>query len=298
MIGTPRFISVRNRKIVPIAKDKCAAFRRLHESGCFVVPNPWDAGSARYLQSLGFKALSTTGSTAAWADGEPDGTGRLDRMLTVSRRIIDACDIPVTVDFEGGYAQDPAEVARNVTGVLETGLAGMSIEDWSGDEDKPLADLPDALARLKAARAAIDRSGSGAFLTARTECFPLGHPDPLPEALRRVAAFAAAGADCVYVPGITTEEQIRAVVRAAGRTPVTLAITKATRFTVASVAALGVRRISLGAALARAAWGEFMRAAQEIAGAGTFDALERAVPFGELDGFFREDLARRKRSAG
>ncbi len=283
---------------MPIAKDKCAAFRRLHESGCFVVPNPWDAGSARYLQSLGFKALSTTGSTAAWADGEPDGTGRLDRMLAVSRKIIDASDVPVTVDFEGGFAQDPAEVARNVTGVLETGLAGLSIEDWSGDDGKPLAELEEALARLKAARAAIDRSGSGAFLTARTECFPLGHPDPFPEALRRVAAFAAAGADCVYVPGLTTEEQIRAVVKAAGSTPVTLAITKATRFTVASVAALGVRRISLGAALARAAWGEFMRAAQEIAGQGTFDALGRAVPFGELDGFFRQDQARRKRGPG
>lgn len=283
---------------MPISKDKCAAFHRLHESGCFVVPNPWDAGSARYLQSLGFKALSTTSSTAAWADGEPDGTGRLERMLAVSRKIIDACDIPVTVDFEGGYAQEPVDVERNVSGALDTGLAGLSIEDWSGDEDKPLADLGDALARLKAARAAIDRSGSGAFLTARTECFPLGHPNPLPEALRRIAAFSAAGADCVYVPGITTEEQIRAVVKAAGKTPVTLAITRPTGLSVSAAARLGVRRISLGAALARAAWGEFMRAAKEISEQGTFDALARAVPFGELDGFFRQDQAQRKRDRG
>ncbi|MBI1779491.1 MAG: isocitrate lyase/phosphoenolpyruvate mutase family protein [Proteobacteria bacterium] len=278
---------------MPDSATKRKEFRRLHEAGCFVIPNPWDIGSARYLQGMGFKALATTSAGAAWSAGAPDNGVSLEEMLAHIRDIVAATDIPVNADFEGGYADEPEGVARNVTRAVGTGLAGLSIEDSTGRKEKPLYDLALAVERIKAARAAIDRTGSGVLLTARAECFLVGHPDPLPESLRRLEAYAAAGADCLYAPGIRTAEQIQAVVKTAAAKPVNLLV-GAPGLTVSKIGELGVRRISVGGTLARAAWGEFIRAAKEIAEEGSFGAFGRAVPFAEINGFFRTDLDKRK----
>jgi 2-methylisocitrate lyase-like PEP mutase family enzyme len=276
---------------------KRADFRRLHESGCFVIPNPWDIGSARYLQHLGFKALATTSSGVAWTMGLPDNGVGLDSMLDHLARIAAASDLPVNADFEGGYAEEPAGVAANVARAIDTGVAGLSIEDSTGRSDKPLYDLTLAVERVKAARAAIDQSGSGVLLTARAECFLVGHPDPLKESLRRLEAYAAAGADCLYAPGPKTREHIQAIVKAVAPKPVNLLV-GAPGLSVAEIAELGVRRISTGGALAGSAWTGFIRAAKEIAEQGSFGGLANTTPFSEIDGFCREDAKKRGKAKG
>jgi 2-methylisocitrate lyase-like PEP mutase family enzyme len=269
-----------------------AAFRRLHESGCFVLPNPWDVGSARYLQHLGFQALATTSAGLAFSLGLPDGAVPRAAVLDHLRAIVEATDVPVNADFESGHALDAAGVGESVRLCIETGVAGLSIEDSTGDRAAPLHELPVAVQRLEAARAAIDASGTGVVLTGRAECHLVGHPDPLRESLRRLEAYAAAGADCLYAPGLRTREDVAAVVRAVAPKPVNVLVS-APGFTVRELQDLGVRRISVGGALARAALGTFMRAAREIAGQGTFQALGEAPPSAEINGFFREDWARR-----
>ena len=277
--------------------SKRAHFRRLHESGCFVIPNPWDVGSARYLQHLGFKALATTSSGAAWTRGLPDNALGLEAMLGHIGEIASACDIPVNADFEGGYADEPAGVAANVRRAIQTGISGLSIEDSTGNKDRPLYEFAAAVERIKAARAAIDQSGSGVVLTARAECFLVGHPDPLKESLRRLEAYAGAGADCLYAPGPKSREHIQAIVKAVAPKPVNLLV-GSPGLSVAEIRDLGVRRISVGGALARAAWGGFIRAARGIAESGTFDAFADAAQFAELNSFFQEDLKRRRRAPG
>jgi 2-methylisocitrate lyase-like PEP mutase family enzyme len=278
---------------MPDTAAKRREFRRLHESGCFVIPNPWDEGSTRYLQALGYQALATTSSGAAWSMAMPDNAVSVESMLAHIRAIVAASDIPVNADFEGGYADEPGGVAGNVARAIGTGVAGLSIEDSTGRKDEPLYELSRAVERVKAARAAIDRSGTGVMLTARAECFLVGHPDPLKESLRRLEAYAAAGADCLYAPGPRLPEQIQAVVKAVAPKPVNLLV-GAPGLTVAQIRDLGVRRISVGGALARAAWGEFIRSAKAIAEQGSFESFGRGVPFAELNGFFRDDMARRK----
>jgi 2-methylisocitrate lyase-like PEP mutase family enzyme len=269
----------------PTIADKRRAFRELHASGCFVIPNPWDVGSARYLQGLGFKALATTSAGFAFSQGYSDGAFSRDVALDHCRELAEATDVPLNVDYEGGYADDPAGVAESVRLCVETGIAGLSIEDSTADPAKPLYDFDLALARVNAARAAIDKAGGDVVFTARSEGFIRGRPD-LDETLRRLKAFAAAGADCLYAPGIKTREEIAAVV-AVGK-PVNF-LTVATNYSVADLAALGVRRISTGGTLARTAWTGFTRAAREIAEQGTFKSFDGTIPNAELNAFFRDD---------
>jgi 2-methylisocitrate lyase-like PEP mutase family enzyme len=265
-----------------------AAFRRLHERGCFVLPNPWDVGSARYLQHLGFPALATTSAGFSFSLGLPDGAAPLAAVLAHVRAVVEATDVPVSADFEAGFAADPAGVAESVRRCVETGVAGLSIEDATGDPAAPLHDLSAAVERLAAARAAIDASGTGVVLTGRSECHLVGHPDPLRESIRRLEAYAAAGADCLYAPGLRTREAVAAVVAAVAPKPVNVLVS-APIFGVRELEDLGVRRVSVGGALARAAWGAFMRAAVEIARDGTFGALGEAPPHARIDGWLRED---------
>lgn len=260
------------------------AFRELHRQGCFVMPNPWDAGSARWLEAQGFPALATTSAGLAFSLGLPDGAVGRERTLANVEAIAAAVALPVNADFESGFAADPEGVAESVGLCLAAGAAGLSIEDSSGDRSAPLFPLPVALARLRAARAAIDASGTGAVLTARAECFLQGHPEPLPEALRRLEAYAAAGADCLYAPGLRSPAEVAEVVRAVDPLPVNV-LASAPGFTVAQLRDLGVRRISVGGALARAAWGGLQRAAAGIA-AGTFQGLGEAAPHAGLQAFF------------
>ena len=252
---------------------KVRAFRRLHEAGCFVMPNPWDVGSARALEQMGFAALATTSAGLAWTLGRADTRVTLEEALAHLRDVAGAVSVPVNADFEGGYAVDPDEVAANVKRAAETGIAGLSIEDSSRDAAAPLLDAALAVERVRAARRAIDESGSGIVLTARSEGFVVGRPD-LDETVRRLRAYADAGADCLYAPRLTTVEQITAVVAAAAPKPVNLLI-NAPFITVAEAARLGVRRISVGGTLARTAWAGFLEAAREIAGAGTFTHFDR-----------------------
>ena len=272
--------------------EKRKMFRKLHEGGCFAIPNPWDIGSARYLQHLGFKALATTSAGFAFSRGLPDGAVPRDVMLAHIRELVEAADIPVNADFENGYAHEPNETAENVRLCLETGVAGLSIEDSTGDKEKPLYELDHAVARIKAARVEIDKSGSDVILVGRAECFLVGLPQ-IEEVTRRLKAYADAGADCLYAPGIRTREDIRAVVRAVAPKPVNVLIGGPMGLTMTDLAALGVRRVSVGGALARAAWGGFMRAAKDLAENGRFDGFEGAAPHDELNEFFREDAKRR-----
>ncbi|WP_233837059.1 isocitrate lyase/PEP mutase family protein [Paraburkholderia sp. ZP32-5] len=249
--------------------EKRAAFRALHTSGCFVLPNPWDVGSARYLQTLGFQALATTSSGFAWSTGHADNAMPRDAILAHLRAIVDATDLPVNADFENGFGRDPDEVAASVKLAIETGVAGLSIEDSTGDAAAPLFPIDVAVQRVSAARRAIDQSGGDTLLVGRAENFFAGQPD-LDDAIARLKAYAAAGADCLYAPGIQTREQIEAVVAAVAPKPVNLLIGSTSDLTLQDVAALGVRRISVGGGLARAAWGGFMHAAQALAD-GRFD---------------------------
>ncbi len=251
--------------------DPVAAFRRLHSSGCFVMPNPWDAGTARALERMGFKALATTSAGLAWTLGTADGHVTLDQSLRHLRDIVEAVDVPVNADLEGGYAVDPAGVAANVTLAVETGVAGLSIEDSSGDRADPLLELGLSVRRMAAARRAIDESGRDVVLTGRSEGFVCGRPD-IDETIRRLRAYADAGADCLYAPRIDKLEHVAAIVDAVAPRPVNLLI-NAPFTTVAEAAALGVRRVSVGGTLARTAWRGFLDAAQEIAGTGTFTAF-------------------------
>ena len=278
----------------PSIADKRRTFRQLHEAGCFVLPNPWDVGSARYLQGLGFKALATTSSGFAWSRGEFDGAASRDAVLAHLREIVAATELPVNADFENGFAPDAAGVADSVRLAIEAGIAGLSIEDSTGDAAQPLFDIDTAVARLRAARGAIDQAGGDTLLVGRAECFLVGRPD-LAETIARLRAYAQAGADCLYAPGIRTREQIAAVVAAVAPKPVNLLIGSASGLTLQDAAALGVRRISVGGALARTAWGAFANAARLMAEQGQFDGFANAASGDELNTFFRDDLKRRAR---
>ena len=246
-----------------------------------MIPNPWDAGSARLLEQLGFKALATTSAGFAWTLGRRDNRVSVEQALGFLRGVAAAVSVPVNADFEGGFAVDPEAVAGNVTLATATGIAGLSIEDSTGHADRPLFDVPLAVSRVRAARRAIDATGTGVLLTARSEGFIVGRPD-LPETIRRLTAYAEAGADCLYAPGIRSTSDIAAVVGAVAPKPVNVLV-GSDFTTVAELARLGVRRISVGGALARAAWGGFLEAAKEIAAHGTFTHLARAVPFTEIE---------------
>lgn len=253
--------------------DRVAAFRRLHFSGCFVMPNPWDVGSARALEQVGFKALATTSAGFAWTLGRADNQVAMDAVLQHLRLVVDAVAIPVNADFQGGFAVDPEQVAGNVRLAVATGIAGLSIEDSTGDEAHPLYEFDLALERVRAARRAIDDSGTGVVLTGRSEGFVCGRPD-IEETVRRLRAYAEAGADCLYAPRIDTIEHVAAIVAAVSPKPVNLLI-NAPFTTVAEAASLGVRRISVGGTLARTAWRGFLQAAHEIATEGTFSRFDQ-----------------------
>jgi 2-methylisocitrate lyase-like PEP mutase family enzyme len=267
-----------------------AAFRKLHESGCSVIPNPWDVGTARYLRHLGFTALATTSAGFAFSRGWPDADVPRDAMLQHIAEIVASVELPVNADFESGYAPEPAGVAANVRRCVETGVAGISIEDATGDRAKPLFDLPVAVERMKAARAAIDATGEDVLLIGRAECFLVGRPEPLKESIRRLQAYAEAGADVLYAPGVRERAEIQAIVAAVSPKPVNVLMSANTGLKVSDLAELGVRRISVGSSLARAAWGAFIRAAKAIADEGSFAGFEGAPPFADLNGFFQEDF--------
>jgi 2-methylisocitrate lyase-like PEP mutase family enzyme len=268
--------------------DRRTAFRKLHEQGCFVIPNPWDVGTARYLRHLGFQALATTSAGLGFSHGLPDNVGALPRDLVLRHiaEIVTATDLPVNADFQSGYAVDPAGVAESVRLCVQTGVAGLSIEDSTGDPDRPLYELSAALERLRAARASIDVSGADVLLTARAECFLVGHANPLAESILRLQAYAQAGADVLFAPGVRERADIQAIVAAVHPKPVNVLMSSHTGLRRADLADLGVRRVSVGSALARAAWTAFMRAAKRIADAGSFEGLADLVSFAELNALF------------
>lgn len=263
---------------------KRAAFRQMHESGCFVLPNPWDIGGARLLQNLGFKALASTSSGYAWSVGRPDNKVGVDDVLAHLTMLSMATDLPVNADFESGFADTAEGVGINVARCVATGVAGLSIEDSTGDAERPLFDEADAVARIKAARSAIDKDNSDVVLVGRCEGFLVGRAD-LGLVIARLTAYAEAGADCLYAPGLRTKHDIAAVVKAIDPKPVNVLIAGPI-FTVAELADLGVRRISVGGALARVAWGGFLKASREIAEQGTFAEMASAIPFPELNKMF------------
>ena len=254
-----------------------------------MIPNPWDPGSARYLRHLGFKALATTSSGFAFSRGLPDSSRAVpvDDVLGNVADIVNAVDLPVNADFESGYADSPEGVAANVRRCVATGVAGLSIEDATGDRSRPLYELPAAIERITAARAAIDESGTGVVLTARAECFLVGHEAPLNESIRRLTSYAEAGADVLFAPGIHQRDDIRTLTAALAPRPVNVLVSRNTGLTVADLAALGVRRVSVGSVLARAAWTTFMAVANDIAAEGRFTTLDGLASFAELNAFFR-----------
>jgi 2-methylisocitrate lyase-like PEP mutase family enzyme len=263
------------------------AYRKLHETGCFVIPNPWDVGSAHYLQYLGFKALATTSAGFAFSRGLADGNVSCDSMLEHIAEIVNATDLPVHADFESGYASEPEGVAANVQLCVDTGVAGLSIEDSTGDTAKPLYEFALAVERIKAARASIDKSGTGVMLTARAECYLVGHPEPFKESLRRLQAYAEAGADLLYAPGIQQTDEIRKLVSGLAPKPVNVLVSRNTGLAVADLSQLGVRRISVGSSLARAAWTGFMRAADLISKEGSFKGFDGAEAFADINKLFK-----------
>jgi 2-methylisocitrate lyase-like PEP mutase family enzyme len=276
--------------------DRRKAFRALHERGCFVIPNPWDVGSARYLQHLGFPALATTSAGFAFSQGLPDSgdeavIGR-DRSLGYISSITASVDLPVSAHFMSGYGLAPEDVADSVTRCIATGVAGLSIEDATGDSLSPLYDLPSAVERVRAARQAIDQSGEEVLLTARAERYHVGHPDPLRESVRRLQAYAAAGADVLFAPGPDMPNEIKALVEAVAPKPLNLLVVRDIGLRTEEITALGVRRISVGGALALAAWTGFMRAAQALRSKGSFDGLAGLAPYAEVNGLFATALER------
>jgi 2-methylisocitrate lyase-like PEP mutase family enzyme len=271
------------------------AFRKLHESGCFIIPNPWDVGTAMYLQHLGFKALATTSSGFAFTHGLPDGRSPdgqaavpLDLALRHFKEVVESVGIPINADFQDGYAADPGDVASNVRLCVDTGVAGLSIEDATGDRERPLYEFDLAVARIKAARGAIDDAGSDVLLTGRAECFLVRHPDALNESIRRLQAYAEAGADVLYAPGLRTREDITAVVQAVAPKPVNVLMGAGTGLTLNDLAEMGVRRISVGGALARAAWSAFIEASNAMLEDGSFELLGGSTSFADLNRFFAE----------
>jgi 2-methylisocitrate lyase-like PEP mutase family enzyme len=270
----------------PSIADKRRAFHRLHESGCFVIPNPWDVGSARYLQGIGFKALASTSSGFAWSHGHADNRMSRDRVIDHLTELVEATDVPINADFESGFAPDPAGVAESVRLAVASGVAGLSIEDSTGVPAKPLFDLDVAVERMRAARRAIDAAGGDTLLVGRCECFLVGSPD-IDFTVARLRAYANAGADCLYAPGVKSVEHIGALVRGVAPKPVNLLVGNATDLSVAQLGALGVRRISVGGALARTAWGGFMRAAQQMLEQGKFDGLKDAASGNALNELFK-----------
>ena len=261
--------------------DRCREFRRLHESGCFVMPNPWDLGSARLLAQLGFPALATTSAGCAWSMGRPDNGVSLEQALAHLRSIAHGVDLPVNADFEGGFAIAPTAVGANVAAATATGIAGLSIEDSTGDPSHPLFEFALAVERIQAARRAIDESETGVLLTGRSEGFIVGRPD-LAETIRRLTAYAEAGADCLYAPGLRAMADIVAVVKALAPKPVNVLV-GSDFTTVAELAGAGVRRISVGGGLARVAWTSVLQAATEIAERGTFTGLGAVPPFADVN---------------
>jgi 2-methylisocitrate lyase-like PEP mutase family enzyme len=268
-----------------------AEFRRLHESGCFLIPNPWDIGTARYLQQLRFKALATTSGGFAFSRGLTDSSSAvpLDMALGHFAEIAAAVEVPVNADFADGYAEDPETVAENVRLCVETGVAGLSIEDSTGDRDRPLYEFPLAVERMKAARAAIDATGTGVLLTGRAECFLVGHPDPLNESIRRLQAYAEAGADVLYAPGPRTPEDIKAIVDAVAPKPVNVLVGRNIGLKLSDLAEMGVRRVSVGSALSLAAWGAFIRAAKALSEEGSFEGLDQMASGADLNRLFHSD---------
>ena len=267
------------------AAEKRTAFRALHERGCFVIPNPWDAGSARWLASLGFPALATTSSGSAWSAGRADGSMSRDDVLAHLRTIVGATDLPVNADFENGFGAGPDEVAESVALAVDTGIAGVSVEDTTGDPADPVFALDVAIDRLRAARRAIDAAAPDTLLVGRADGFIAGLPD-LEDVLHRLQAYAAAGADCLYAPGLSSRDEIEAAVAAVAPKPLNVLVGAASDLTVADLAALGVRRISVGGAFARAAWAGFQRAAGILATEGRFDGFRDAAWGADLNGFF------------
>jgi 2-methylisocitrate lyase-like PEP mutase family enzyme len=270
----------------PSIADKRRTFHRLHESGCFLIPNPWDVGTARYLQAQGFKALATTSSGFAWSHGHRDGAMSRDRVLDHLTEMVEATDLPVNADFESGFAPDAAGVAESVRLATQTGVAGLSIEDSTGQEAHPLFALDTAVERIRAARKAIDRAGGDTLLVGRAEGFLVGQPN-LDHTIARLKAYANAGADCLYAPGIRTSDQISAVVAGVAPKPVNLLMGWPGNLTLHQIGELGVRRVSIGGALARAAWGGFMRATKLLAEEGKFDGFADAAHGVDLDEVFR-----------
>ena len=271
----------------PTVAEKRKTFRKLHESGCFVIPNPWNVGTARFLQGLGFKALATTSAGHAHALGYPDGAQSLDVVLSHYWELVQATDVPLNADFENAFADDPDGVAVNVTRCIASGVAGLSVED-SPKSDTPLYDFDLSVARVEAARAAIDRAGGDVVFTARAENFIRGVPD-LEDVIRQLKAYSAAGADCLYAPGIKTRDQIEAVVKAVAPKPVNFLGSGDFGFTVGDLAAMGVRRISVGGSLARVAMQAFIKTATEIAKEGKFTGFAGLMTNQELNKFFSED---------
>jgi 2-methylisocitrate lyase-like PEP mutase family enzyme len=277
--------TIQRGEIMPITTaDKRATFRKMHEAGCFVLPNPYDVGSAKALQHLGFSAIASTSAGFAWSIGKADNRVTLDEVCDHLTALCNAVDLPVNADFEGGFAHKPEKVAANVARAVKTGIAGLSIEDSTGDVANPLYERAFAIERIKAARAAIDADRSGVLLVGRCEGFLVGQAD-LGMVIDRLNAYSQAGADCLYAPGIKTKEQISAVVKAVHPKPVNLLI-GASGLSVAQAGDLGVRRISVGGSLARSAWGGFMRAAREMAEKGTFTELGNGYAGGELNKMF------------
>jgi 2-methylisocitrate lyase-like PEP mutase family enzyme len=270
------------------AADRIAAFRRLHERGCFVIPNPWDRGSAVFLAQLGFPALATSSAGFAFTRALPDSPLALPRDVVLGHvaDIVESTPLPVNADFQSGYGDSPEDVAKSVALCVRTGVAGLSVEDATGEDARPLYDVAQAVERVKAARRAIDESKSGVLLTARAECFLVGHADPLPESIRRLEAYAEAGADVLYAPGLGDRESIRAVVRAVAPKPVNVLVSGRTDLRVADLAELGARRISVGSALARCAWTAFAAAAREIAASGEFSRFDGLLSTAELSRAF------------
>ena len=269
----------------PTTADKRRTFRALHASGCFVIPNPWDIGSALYLQGVGFKALATTSSGFAWSRGHADNSVSRAQVLHHLSEIVAATDLPINADFESGFGVDGAAVGESVRLAVETGVAGLSIEDSTGDAAQPLYEVSVAVDRIRAARRAIDATGGDTLLVGRAECFFVGRTD-LTETISRLQAYSNAGADCLYAPGIREPDQIRAVVEAVAPKPVNLLVGWPSELTMQQIAALGVRRVSVGGALARAAWGGLMRATRRLADDGRFDGFTGTASGADLNSLF------------
>ena len=261
----------------------------MHESGCFVLPNPWDIGTVIYVERLGFKALATTSAGFAFSRGKPDGGVPRDEMLAHIREIVEATSLPVNADFQAGYADEPEDVAANVQLCVETGVGGLSVEDSTGHSDRPLYEKKLAIERIRAARSAIDASKTRVVLTGRCEAWLVRDRDPLHTALDRLTAYAEAGADCLYAPGVSDPNEIARIVKTVAPKPVNILVSGFNHhLTWSQLADIGVRRISVGSGLALAAWGAFVRAAQDIQTNGTFNLLANNAPSADLNELFRQ----------